>query len=110
LGNTNHCRSMPSLTRKPTPNKDSTTPTLTGTLPVVNQRATAARTVSASEGRAGRDGGGGAAVSTRAGAAGTGSGTTGAAVSTGAGAAGRGSGPGAASVAGASRTGVARAS
>ena len=28
---------MPSLTRKPTPNRDSTTPTFTGTLPVVNQ-------------------------------------------------------------------------
>ena len=35
-GSTSHRRSIPSLIRKPTPNNDNTTPTFTGTLPVVN--------------------------------------------------------------------------
>src|SRR5678815_1126021 len=37
---------MPSLTRNATPNNDSTTPTFTGTLPVVNQRHTFVRNTS----------------------------------------------------------------
>jgi hypothetical protein len=41
---------MPSFTRKATPNTDSTTPTFTGTLPVVNQRFRKANPSSSSEG------------------------------------------------------------
>src|SRR6185436_17076788 len=40
----------PSLTRKATPNNDSTTPTLTGTLPVVNQRHVFVRSASNGDG------------------------------------------------------------
>src|SRR6188508_3086621 len=49
-GSTSHWRSMPSLTRNATPNNDSTTPTFTGTLPVVNQRHTFVRNTSNGDG------------------------------------------------------------
>ena len=55
-GSTSHSRSIPSLTRKPTPNNDSTTPTFTGTLPVVNQRQTFASSASNADGWIGRRG------------------------------------------------------
>ena len=71
-GSTSHSRSMPSLTRKPTPNNDSTTPTFTGTLPVVNQRQTFASSASNADGWSGRRGAARLAGAATAGAAGAG--------------------------------------
>src|ERR1700752_1765169 len=53
-GSTRNPRSMHSLTRKPTPNNDSTTPTLTGTLPVVNQRTMRVKKASTGDGSTAR--------------------------------------------------------